>query len=213
MALETVGSRQSIKNTVLKPTAENIARKIYSIGSYEAGKTVVNNVPRLSTSAAFTGSLYGFGSMLHRLHLQAERGSGGQVEYWNVPQAEASGAAAAEGEVDFTGSTGVLAGTLYLYIGFDLVRVTITKGMTIEEIADATVSAVNANTDLNVTASKVPTTFEVTIASKTIGEYGNENVLSVNRGFDQETASGVAVAFIQPTGGSGLPDIQDRSGS
>ena len=122
MALESAGTRQSIKNAVHKATAENIARKIYSIGSYEAGKTIVDEVPKLSTSSNFTGSIYGFGSMLHRIHLQAERGTSGQIEFWNVPQAEVAGVAAA-GEIDFTGSTGVLAGTLYLYIGFDLVRV------------------------------------------------------------------------------------------
>ncbi len=209
MALESAGSRQSIKNAVHKATAENIARKIYNIGSYEAGKTVVDDVPRISASSAFTGSLYGFGSMLHRDHLQAERGTGGQVEFWNVPQAETGGAAAALGEIDFTGSTGVLAGTLYLYVGFDLVRVSVIAAMTIEELADATVLAINANVDLNVTAVKVAVTFEVTITSKTLGTFGNFNILSVNRGFDQETATGVAVAFTQPTGGTGLPDIQD----
>jgi len=209
MAKEAAGVLQEIRNVVLKPRAENIPRIIYAVGTYEAGKTIVDNVPVRSLNSVSTGALYGFGSMLHRLHLQAERGSGGSIEYWNIPQPEAGGSAAAVGEIDFTGSTGVQAGTLYLYCGFDLIRVSIVKDMTIEQIADAVVAAINGNRDLNITAAKVLVTFEVTITSKTLGDWGNYNKLSLNREPGQETPDGIIVAFTQPTGGVGLPDIQD----
>ncbi len=208
MEIEAAGVLQSIKNTVLKVGAENVPRKIVIIGTYEAGKTIVDEVPVLSLNSAYTGSIYGFGSMLHRLHLQAERGSAG-IQTYIQPQAETGGAAASVGEIDFTGSTGVLAGTLYLYVGFDLVRVSITAAMTIEQIADAVVLAINADQDLNVEAVKVAVTFEVTITSKTLGVWGDDNILSVNRETGQETPTGITVAFTQPTSGSGLPDIQD----
>lgn len=211
----TVGSAAtfaSIQNTVLQPTAQDVPSKIDIIGSHEAGKTPGNiEVPVLSLSSQNTGSVWGFGSMLHRLHIQAERGSDSQVPVYITAQAEVAGAAAA-GEIDYTGTTGVLAGTLYLYIGFDLIRVAVIDAMTIEELADATVAAINADTSLNFTAAKVAVTFEVTLTSKTVGTYGNAATgaqVSVNREANQETPTGVAVAFTQPVGGSGLPDISD----
>jgi phage tail sheath gpL-like len=209
MAIESAKNLASIQNTVLRPTAEDVPSKIVIIGTYEAGKTITDEVPVLSLSPQETGSIYGFGSMLHRLHIQVNRGSDGQVAAYINPQAETGGAVAGAGEIDFTGSTGVLAGTLYLYIGFDLVRVSITAAMTVENIADAVVAAVNADSSLNYTAAKTAVTFEVTFTSKTLGVFGNFGLLSFNREAGQETPTGVTAAFTQPTGGTGLPDIQD----
>jgi phage tail sheath gpL-like len=212
MAIDAAGNLASVKNTVLRPTAEDVPSLINIIGTFEAGKTPGNiETPVLSLSSQNSGSVWGFGSMIHRLHIQAERGSAGQVPVYVTAQAEVAGAAAA-GEIDFTGSTGVLAGTLSLYIGFDLVRVAVTDAMTIEELADATVAAINADETLNFTAVKVAVTFEVTLTSKTIGTYGNAATgaqLSVNLESGQSTPTGVTVAFTQPISGSGLPDIQD----
>lgn len=208
MSIESAKNLASVQNVVLRPTAEDVASLIAIIGTYEAGKTITDEVPALSLSPEETGATYGFGSMLHRLHIQVNRGSSGQAPVYIVPQAEVAGAAAV-GEIDFTGSTGVLAGTLYLYVGFDLVRVPITDGMSIENIADAVVAAVNADSSLNYTASKVAVTFEVEFTSKTIGVFGNFGLLSFNREAGQETPTGITAAFTQPTAGSGLPDIQD----
>jgi phage tail sheath gpL-like len=209
MSIKSAANLASIQNTVLQPTAEDVASLIAIIGSYEAGKTITDEVPALSLSPEQTGSVYGFGSMLHRLHIQINRGSSGQVPVYIIPQAETGGAVAAAGEIDFTGSAGVLAGTLYLYIGFDLVRVSITDAMTIEQIADAVVAAVNADSSLNYTAAKTPVTFEVTFTSKTLGVFGNFGLLNFNREAGQETPTGITAVFTQPIGGTGLPDIQD----
>lgn len=210
MAVKSAGTRQSIKNTVHKVTVSKVARKIYNIGSYEAGKTIVDEVPVISLSAALTGSINGFGSMLHRNHLNAEKATGGQVEFWNVPQAETGGAAAAEGEVDFAGSVGVLAGTYSFYIGFDLVRVPVLDADTPTLLGDALELAINNNVDLNFTASNAIGV--VTITSKTLGLYGNAATgaqFSENLESAQELPAGVATALTQPVGGTGLPDIQD----
>lgn len=209
MSIKAAANLASIQNVVLKPTAEDVASKIAIIGSYEAGKTITDEVPALSLSPEETGATYGFGSMLHRLHIQVNRGSSGQVPVYIVPQAETGGAAAAAGEIDFTGSTGVLAGTLYIYTGFDLTRVSITDGMSVEDIADAVVAAYNADSSLNYIAAKTAVTFEVTFTSKTSGVFGDSGILSFNREAGQETPTGITAAFTQPTGGSGLPDIQD----
>jgi len=209
MTIEAAGNLASIRNTVLRPQAEDVPSIIGIIGSYEAGKTIVDEVPALSLSSASTGSKYGFGSMLHRLHIQAERGSAGRVPVYINPQAETGGAAAGAGEIDFAGSAGILAGTYYLDVGFDLVRVSITDAMSVEDIADAVVAAVNLDTSLNYTATKTAVTFEVVFTSKTLGVFGNFGILAVNREPGQETPTGITAAFTQPVGGTGLPDIQD----
>ncbi len=57
MATESAGVLQSITNVVLKAQAENVPRKIVIIGSYEVGKTIVDDVPDLSLSSEETGSI------------------------------------------------------------------------------------------------------------------------------------------------------------
>ena len=208
MTIQPAGNRASIRNAVLRPIAEAVPSLINIIGTYEPLKVVVNEVPALSTSSENSAAVYGFGSMIHRLHLAVELGTDRQVPVYITPQAETAGAKAA-GEIDFTGSASVLAGTLFLYIGFDLIRISVTSGMTIENLADATVAAVNADENLNYVAAKTPVTFEVTITSKTTGVFGNDGVIALNLEDDQSTPSGVAAAITQPTGGTGLPDIQD----
>lgn len=212
MSIDPAGTSTSMKNVSFQPSAEDVARKAVIIGSYAAGKTITDEVPVVSLSPESTGDVYGFGSMLHRLHIQFNRGSDGQVPAFINPQAETGGAAAAAGEIDFVGSAGVLAGTLYLYIGFDLVRVSITDAMSVEDIADAVVAAVNLETSLNFIAAKTAVTFEVTFTSKTLGTYGNALTgaqLAFNLEANQSTPTGITAAFTQPVGGTGLPDIQD----
>jgi phage tail sheath gpL-like len=208
MSIEAAANLASIQNTVLKPTAEDVASLIAIIGSYEAGKTITDEVPALSLSPESTGSVYGFGSMLHRLHIQVNRGSDGQVPVYIVPQAEAGGAVAATGDVDFT-VAGALAGTLAMYIGADRVPVTVTDAMTEEQLVDAIVAKIATLTSLNVTAAKRAVTFELDLTSKTLGAYGNDNVISFNRQAGDVTPTGISWAITQPSGGSGLPDIQD----
>ncbi|NIA28336.1 MAG: hypothetical protein GWP06_00310 [Actinobacteria bacterium] len=212
MSIESAKNLASIQNTVLKPQAEDVASLINIIGSYEAGKTIVDEVPKLSLSAQSTGSVYGFGSMLHRLHIAVELGSDGQVSTYITPQAEAGGAAAAVGEVDFTGSVGILAGTLAMYYGADRIPVTVTDAMTVEALTDACVLAISANVNLNISGAKHAATFELDVTSKTLGTFGNAiggAQISFNRNPDDVTPTGITIATTQPVGGTGLPTIAD----
>lgn len=204
------GVGSSVRNVQFQPTAEVVPRKILIIGTgdptTEAGNTL--NTPVLVTSPEDVGAKTGFGFMLHRLAKQAFLGSNG-IETWIIQQPEGSGAQAA-GEIDFTGSTGVLSGTLALYIAGISVPVTITTGMTVEEIADAVVAAINADSDLPVTAAKVAVTFEVTITAKSEGLFWGDQIsikLNINSG--DTTPTGITTAITAMTGGSGTPDIQD----
>jgi len=195
-----------VRNVQFKSEAVNLPRKILVIGSYDPSKTsVVANVPVQVLSPEDAGSQFGFGFMIHRLVKQVFTGSNG-VECWVLPQAEAGGAVAATGSVDFTGSTGVLAGTIYLYVANLLVTVPIAAGSTASAIATAVIAAINAASDLPVTAvvnGSVPA--KVDITSKSKGVFGNSMSLDFNLNSGQSLPSGVTAAVIDPTGSSGTP--------
>jgi phage tail sheath gpL-like len=198
-----VGS--SVDNVAFTPPAENLARKILCIGTYDPLKTsVVDNVAKQVFSPEDCGDQTGFGFMLHRLVTQAFTGGKG-IPVYILPQSEVGTAAA--GEIDFTGSTGVLAGTLHLYIAGLYVPVAITAAMTIENIADAVVAAITAKKELPVTAVKVAVTFEVTITAKSEGPEGNNISIAFNLGAGQELPTGIATAITGMAGGATNPDI------
>lgn len=203
------GVGSAVKNVVFQPIAEVVPRKIVIVGTYDPTiLTITDEVPVLVTSAADVGAQFGFGFMLHRLALQAELGAQG-IETWIQPQSEEGSAVVAAGELDFTGSTGIVAGILALYIAGIRVPVTIATAATIEDIADAVVLAINADANLPVTAIKVAVTFEVTITSKTLGPWGNDISLAANLLPTDEAVTGIAFDVTAMASGTGLPDIQD----
>lgn len=200
----------SAKNVQFQPTAEVIPSKILIIGTGNPATEAANptDTPVQIFSPEDVASKTGSGYMLHRLALSVYEGSKG-IETWMIQQPENVAAAAAVGEIDFA-AAGVLAGTWHLYIGGDYVPVTITDGMTKEDIADAIVSAVSLDDNLPITAAKVAVTFEVTVTVKTQGTYGNEIKITQNLEPGQVTPTGIgSVVITQPTAGSGIPDIQD----
>jgi len=197
-----------LKNKQFAVTAEVLARKILLIGQYDPNKTdVVDNVPVQVLSPEDVGGKFGFGFMLHRLAIQAYKQSGG-LETWVIPQPEGS-EVVASGQIDYTGTSGVLAGTLALYIAGDRVPVTITDGMTIEEISDAVVAAITADDNLPVTASKKATTFETLITAKSKGLYGNDISIEFNLQAGETLPTGITAAVTAMASGTGVPNIQD----
>lgn len=199
----------AVKNEQFTPTAQVLPRKIVITGSYDPSKTlVVDDVPVQVFSPEDVGNQFGFGFMLHRLAIYAFTGSKG-IETWVVPQSEAGGAVAAAGEIDFTGSTGVVAGTLSLYIAGELYAVNLTTAMTVEEIADAVVAVVNANTSSPVVAAKTAVTFEVTLTAKSKTEAGDDITIRFNQKTGEVTPTGITVVITAMTGGVGVATIQD----
>lgn len=201
-----VGS--SVKNVQFKPAAEVVPRKILIIGTGDPTTEASNplDTPVLVTSAEDVGAKTGFGFMLHRLAVQAFKGSNG-IETWIIQQAE-NGAQAA-GDIDFTGSTGVLAGTLALYIAGLSVPVAIATGTSADDIAIAVAAAINADSDLPVTAVvNGVTTAQVDITAKSEGLFwGDEISIKLNIKAGDETPTGITSAITTMTGGSGTPDI------
>lgn len=202
-----VGS--SVSNVSFQPAAENVPRKILIIGSYDPAKTgVVDEVPVQVLSAADAADKFGAGFMVHRLAIQAFEGGQG-IPTWIQPQSEDGAAVVAVGEVDFTGTTGVLAGTLHMYLGGVYVPVAVTDAMAIEDLTDACVAAITAKTELAVTAAKHAVTFELDLTSKSKGTFGNFITIAFNLDAGQELPTGVAVAVTDMASGATDPDITD----
>jgi phage tail sheath gpL-like len=193
------------QNVEFKTGAQNVPRKILIIGTYDPLKTtVVDEVPVLVTSAADAGDKFGFGFPVHRMAISAFNGSNG-VETWISPQSEVTGTQAS-GDITVTG-TATEAGTVYLYVAGDRVTASVANGDDATAIGDAIAAAINADDDLPITA--VAAIGVVTTTAKDTSTFGNFVNLSLNWGFNESLPAGVTVAFTQPTGGAGVPDIAD----
>ena len=201
------GVGSSVRNVQFQPAARNLPRKIAIVGTFDVSKTtVVEDTPLRVFSAAEVGAKFGFGSMLHRLALAAFTGGLG-VPTYIIPQAEGNDFDPAAGQIDFSDSTGVLSGTIFLYLAGIRTPVNVGSGATVENITDAVVAAVNANNSLPVTASKKPTTFETILTSKSSGAWGNGITVDFNLGYGEVLPQGVVADVTAMTGGAGTPDI------
>lgn len=202
-----VGS--SVKNVVFKPTAQVVPRKILIIGTgdplTEAGNVL--NEPILSTSPEDIASKTGFGFLLHRLAIAAEKGAKG-IETWFIQQAEPTGAQAA-GDIDFTGSTVATSFTLPIYIAGDRIAISIASGTSADNIAIAVAAAINADTNLPVTAAvDGVTTAQVNITSKTEGTYGNDIDISIALADTDVVPSTITTTILAMSAGSGVAVLQ-----
>jgi phage tail sheath gpL-like len=194
-----------VKNVQFAVEAQNVPRKNLIIGTFDPLKVaVVPNVPVQIFSPEDAGDKFGFGSMIHRLAVKAFKGNQG-LETWVVPQSEAGGAVAATGDIDFTGSAGVLAGTIYLYIANILVTVAVEAADTDADLATKTAAAVNAIKELPVSAGAALAV--VTFTAKSKGPWGNDITILLNLGFNQELPAGVVAAITGMAGGATNPDI------
>lgn len=199
-----VGS--SVLNVQFTPAAQNVPRKILVAGTHlSSSPGVAEGIPVQVFSSADAGSQFGFGSMIERLVYQAFLGGNG-VPVFVLPQAEPGGASAAGGSVDFTGSAGVQAGTLYLFVANNLVSVNLMLGMTPTAIALAVVAACAANKMLHASAlvdGVIPG--KVDFTSKSAGPWGNGITLAFNLQYGQTLPAGVVAAVTAMSGGAGVP--------
>ncbi len=156
--------------------------------------------------------LFGRGSMLAemiRYGKMAEDYYDATVETWAVPLADVGGGVAATGSISFNGSNATEAGTLALYINGVQVPVGVSDGDTAATIATNTVAAINANTQLPVTAAVDGThAYEVDLTLKWKGVSGNYvPVLTNIYPTSDQTPTGVVVAITALSGGTENPDI------
>ena len=184
------------------PSSSVKPRRILVTGTYDHTITgITANVPVRVLNDTEVGQKYGYGHLLHRMAKACWKGSHG-VEMWVYPQAEAGGAAAATGTLTYAGSS-TAAGTIYLYVGNDLVEVPIPTNTAAAAVGPLVVAAVNAVTDLPVVASGPAAV--VTMTAKSSGTTGNFISLSHNRLLGQSLPSGITCVIVAMATGATDP--------
>lgn len=183
-----------------------VRNKILLIGQRLDTGEVDALIPKLVTDPALAERYFGRGSMIANMY-RAMRQVNSWTETWAIALDDDGAAAAAAGDVTFGGTiTG--NGTLNLYIAAARIRVGVDVDDDPSDVATATAAAINAQTDLPVTAAVNGTTPEqVDITARNAGEAGNDIDLRVNYYQDEELPKGLTVTFTAMTGGSGNPDL------
>lgn len=173
------------------------------IGQRLAAGTVAALTPVRVTSAAQAATFFGAGSMLaHMLERQLENND--LTETWAVALDDDGGAAAATGTITFTGPA-TAAGTVALYIGGRAVKVAVASGDTDAVVAAAVAAAINADTDLAVTAA--PVAGVVTLTARNLGAAGNDIDARVNYFAGEALPDGVTAPVVAMAGGATNPDV------
>lgn len=170
------------------------------------GKATADELTYVS-SAEQAAELFGHGSILHRM-VSAYRNQDSTGTLYVMPLEDPSSGVAATKTVTVTGSA-TAAGTISLYIGYDLIEVGVSSGDSESDVAGDISAAINANADLPVTSQAALGV--VTITAKHKGVIGNDfpvniNLLGASNG--QELPAGIGIAIADGTTGTGTPDIE-----
>lgn len=171
------------------------------------GKATAGELTYVS-SAEQAAELFGHGSILHRM-VTAYRNQDSTGMLYVMPLADPDSGVAATKTVTVTG-TASAAGTISLYVGYELVQVGVEASEAESDIAGHIAAAINADVDLPVTAQAALGV--VTVTSKHKGVIGNDLTINVNllgAANGQELPGGVSVAVADGTAGTGVPDIEE----
>jgi len=196
----------AVRNVQFQTGAQNLPRKILIIGPQEDPPAVTPNQTYLITSAEEAGSIWGFGTILHRLAIQAFKGARG-IPVYVLPQPILVGGAASTGYITILNPASG-NGTVNFYVAGLPVRVSVRNGDTVDEIRDALVLEINSNTDLPVTASGT-ISGQVDMTSKSDGAFWGDHIsFDFNLGFQEENPPGVNFGTSAMAGGAGtIPDM------
>lgn len=165
-----------------------------------AGSATANALYRVA-SVAQGISLFGRGSMLHRM-LIAWFANNTATELWVLALADNGAGTAATGTLTVTGPA-TASGTLHLYFGGTYVPMAVTSGDAQNSIASAINAAINAALDLPITSTV--STNVVTWTFRHKGTVGNDFDVRLNYQDGQSTPAGVAVAIVAASGGATNP--------
>jgi phage tail sheath gpL-like len=176
------------------------------IGQMLPSGTAAPNKPVLVTSANQAAGLFGAGSML-AIMAEAYFENNSFTPAYFLPLQDNPAGTAAKGSVSFSGSPSA-AGTLTLYIGGVQVEVGVTAGMTPQQIAQAVVSAINADTTLPVTAAVDSTNnYQVDLTCDWKGDTGNKIDIRTMYYTGDSVPAGLTVNITAMSGGAGNPDL------
>lgn len=185
-----------------------VSHKVLVIGQRLPTGLTAAGVPKRITSAGEGEKSFGRGSMLSAM-FNALKKANKYMETWGIALDEDAAGVAAGGSITFGGAVTV-AGTLYAYIGGQRVKTAVAVGQSNAATATAFAAAVNALTDLPVTAvvDGVNTT-QVNMTFRWKGETGNYIDIRVNYYTGEELPTGLTTTIVAMTGGTTNPDIAD----
>lgn len=175
------------------------------VGQKLSAGTATADVPVPISTEAQAVSLFGDGSMLHRM-VVAFLNNNLAHELWCLPVAEPGAGVAATGTLTVT-AVPTSAGTFSLYVAGQRLAIAAGPSDTVTTIAAAIVTAVTANTSLPVTAANVAGV--VTFTCKWKGSTGNDIDIRANYGgirAGEEMPIGMTATIASKlTGGTGAP--------
>lgn len=170
--------------------------------------TATANKPVAVGSADMAVKLFGRGSQLARM-VSAYRATDMLGTLYCIPVEDATTGTKATATVTVTG-TASESGTVFLYIGADLVKVGVAAKDAATTVATAIVTAINANGALPVTATAAAGV--VTITARNAGTLGNAILIRKNvKGLIDGEADivGLGVEITGMTGGATDPSLTD----
>ncbi|MCW2521753.1 MAG: phage tail sheath family protein [Frankiales bacterium] len=189
-------------------TASDVQRTLI-IGQKTSVGTAVANVPVQSQGVAEARTAGGPGSQLAAM-TATYRFNDPAGEVWYLPLSDDGSGTAATGSIAFTGPT-TAAGTLYLYIGGQLVQVGLSAAMTAAQVATVVIAAITAATDVTVTAVvNGAIASQVDLTAKNKGLAGNDTDIRLNYYGaigGEVTPAGLTVTIVAMSGGATNPTL------
>jgi len=183
----------------------SIQHKVLFIGQRLSTGSVAEAVPTRITSIDQGEEYFGRGSQLAGM-LKAGKTADEFMETWAIALNDDVASSAAAGSLTVTGAA-TDAGALSFYIAGEKVAVGVANGNTQEQVAAAIVAAINANTELPVTAQTLlEAPNQVDLTARHAGLCGNDIDLRQNY-YNEAGVAGVTVAISAMAGGAVNPDI------
>ncbi|MCC7005073.1 MAG: phage tail protein, partial [Ottowia sp.] len=176
------------------------------IGQKLADAPAKTSIPTLISRLDQAKEQYGTGSMLTRM-FESYRTNDDLNEVWCVAVDESATGVAAAGKIEIVG-TATENGALAVYIAAQRLYIGVTQGDTAGLVATKLATAINALSDLPVTAAAVNTV--VNLTAKWKGESGNDiNVMMNYLGLAQgeKLPTGLLLTISKMSGGVGYPDL------
>ncbi|WP_315710037.1 phage tail sheath subtilisin-like domain-containing protein [Brenneria uluponensis] len=194
-----------IDNSKANTTSDGTAPALL-LGYANSDAAIIRNGLTIMPSAGLAGSMAGRGSQLARM-VNRYRNVDPTGELWVIALDEPLAGVAATGTITVVGSAQE-SGTVYLYIGAEQVQAGVTADDTASDVATTIAAAINANTDLPVTATIAAGV--VTLTARHKGLCGNDIPVTINYcGIvgGETTPNGLTITIVAMSGGTGAPTL------
>ena len=190
-------------------TSEN--QRIMVIAQRKSSGAISALTPTLISSYDQAVAAFGASSMLANM-FKTLFNNNSTTEKWAIALDDVGGGTAATGSITVTVTT-AQAGTISLYMGGVLVAVAVAAGDSDDDIAAAIIAAINANTELPVTAVVDGSDAnKVNLAFDHKGLVGNKYDIRYNYAgpsAGEVLPTGVSLSITQLSGGATDPDLDD----